>query len=64
MIVQFLKKILDNIKIINSTNGKNGFEQFKLHKPDLIITDLWMPIMDGIEMQDLTSIVLKYVPLT
>ena len=34
-------------KIIKATNGKEGLEQARKHMPDLIISDLMMPIMDG-----------------
>ncbi len=33
-----------------ASNGKEGIEQYKQNKPDLIITDLNMPIMNGIIM--------------
>lgn len=31
-------------------NGKEGLEIFKELKPDIVITDIEMPIMDGIEL--------------
>ncbi|WP_284639251.1 response regulator transcription factor [Paenibacillus silviterrae] len=31
-------------------NGKDGLEQIRLHRPDIILTDIFMPVMDGIEM--------------
>lgn len=31
-------------------DGKQGLELYQKHKPDLIITDISMPIMDGLEM--------------
>ncbi len=31
-------------------NGKDGLELFKKHTTDIVITDINMPLMDGIEM--------------
>lgn len=33
-----------------ASNGKEGYELYLLHQPDLIITDIQMPIMNGIDM--------------
>jgi len=33
-----------------ATNGLEGIEKFKEHRPDIIITDLSMPYLDGISM--------------
>lgn len=37
-------------EVITAKNGENGLECFLHHKPDLIISDIRMPIMDGLEM--------------
>jgi signal transduction histidine kinase len=37
-------------KIIEAQEGQDGLSQAKEHQPDLIITDLAMPVMDGLEM--------------
>ncbi|WP_239625727.1 response regulator [Paenibacillus sp. H1-7] len=31
-------------------NGKEGLEQIRVHRPDIILTDIFMPVMDGISM--------------
>ena len=35
--------------LIEAENGQVGLEKLKAHSPDLIITDLAMPVMDGFE---------------
>jgi YesN/AraC family two-component response regulator len=36
--------------IIAAGNGQEGLRLFKEHNPDLVITDINMPIMSGVEM--------------
>jgi two-component system, cell cycle sensor histidine kinase and response regulator CckA len=36
--------------LFTAENGAEGLELFKRHKPDIVLTDICMPIMDGIEM--------------
>ncbi len=38
------------IRIYSAENGKTGVEVFKEHLPEIVITDINMPVMDGIEM--------------
>jgi signal transduction histidine kinase/DNA-binding response OmpR family regulator len=37
-------------QIVSAENGKQGFESAVEHIPDLVISDLMMPLMDGMEM--------------
>lgn len=37
-------------KLIVACNGVEGVEAYKLHKPDLLVTDIRMPLMDGLSM--------------
>ncbi|MRR33762.1 response regulator [bacterium] len=36
--------------ILLASDGKEGLELFLLHKPDIVITDTRMPVMDGLKM--------------
>ena len=46
------ERILDKFisRLYVASNGKEGLELYHQHKPDLIITDIMMPVMDGLEM--------------
>lgn len=36
--------------VYEASNGAEGLRMFKEHSPDLVITDIAMPVMDGYEM--------------
>jgi YesN/AraC family two-component response regulator len=36
--------------IITETNGADGLIAYRKHRPDIIVTDIWMPVMDGLQM--------------
>lgn len=36
--------------VLEAENGKQGLEQIKMQKPDVIVSDINMPEMDGITM--------------
>lgn len=40
----------DTYQIIEAKNGKIGIEKAQKHLPDLIISDIMMPVQDGIEL--------------
>ncbi|MFB8793943.1 MAG: ATP-binding protein [Microcoleus sp.] len=48
----FLKNLLEPLgfKIMEACNGQEGLDKAAEFQPDLIITDLVMPVMDGFEM--------------
>ncbi len=50
-------------EIVVASNGQEGLDKFKLEKFDLIITDLAMPIMDGIEMMQHIRKIDKNIPI-
>lgn len=47
-LAKFLKKVVGTI--YTAANGEAGVELFKEHRPDMVITDVRMPLMDGLEM--------------
>ena len=51
-ILALLSSLLENegYKIITACNGREGLDKFQEHNPDLILTDVKMPVMDGIEV--------------
>ena len=46
--VEYLEFYCDNV--YEASNGKEGLEKYKELKPDIIITDIKMPKLNGIEM--------------
>lgn len=47
----FLYDILaDTYHVIKATNGQEGLELAQQHLPDFIISDIMMPVMDGLDM--------------
>ncbi len=56
---QFLKRRVQDVIIAH--DGREGLALFAEHKPDIVITDLLMPNMNGLEM---TEAILKINPRT
>jgi len=44
---------LDGFEVITARDGEDGYQQALLHEPDMIITDLVMPVLDGLELSRL-----------
>lgn len=47
-IYDFLNRRFDNV--LQAENGATGLEMYRKHAPDILMTDIRMPIMDGLEM--------------
>ncbi|ADB57603.1 response regulator [Archaeoglobus profundus] len=39
----------DRYEVIVATNGKEAIEKYQEYKPDIVLMDMLMPVMDGIE---------------
>ena len=44
-----LQDIIGGYEVITACNGEEGLEAWKAHRPDIIISDIDMPVMDGYE---------------
>ena len=42
--------LTDDYSVIEARDGKEGLEKAVEHVPDLVLTDLMMPVMDGVEL--------------
>ena len=63
---EFLKHFFEaEYNVLLSNNGADGLQKARLHLPDLIITDVMMPEMDGIEMTRILkkSSLTSYIPI-
>ncbi len=49
-IVGILKLFFKNV--YTAKNGEDGLEKYKQYKPDIVLTDVYMPIQDGIKMSE------------
>lgn len=38
------------VTVYTAENGRKGLELFKEHMPEIVVTDINLPVMDGIEM--------------
>ncbi len=47
-VLEFLRNRVREVHV--AQNGAEGLEQFRIHAPNLVVTDIRMPVMDGLEM--------------
>ncbi|MGE4268329.1 MAG: response regulator [Deferribacterales bacterium] len=47
-LMRFLKRRFETI--FTAKDGQEGLEMYQVNRPDIVITDIQMPVMDGIEM--------------
>ena len=58
---QFLRRPVGTL--IVAANGEEGFDAFLIHSPDIVITDIQMPVMDGLTMAGKIRTVNQTVPI-
>ncbi|MCI4625312.1 MAG: response regulator, partial [Candidatus Magnetoovum sp. WYHC-5] len=49
--------------VYKAENGEKGIELFKLHKPDIVFTDILMPKMNGLKMISIIKEIDPNVPI-
>lgn len=49
-LAQFLRRRVGTLYTAN--NGREGLAAFRAHQPDIVVSDIRMPVMDGLDMAD------------
>jgi YesN/AraC family two-component response regulator len=52
LLVTILARKFPDVVLSTAVNGRKGLEFFKAHKTDIVITDIKMPEMGGVQMAD------------
>ena len=56
--------LIDNFeKVIAAQNGDEGLKKFKKYNPNMVITDVFMPIIDGLDMAKCIKEISKDTPI-
>jgi diguanylate cyclase (GGDEF)-like protein len=50
LVIQILRSKFPQITLLLAENGKAGFDLFAKNRPDIVVTDIHMPIINGIQM--------------
>jgi len=64
-LMDYLRVNLSHFQCITAQNGKEALEKAKIFQPDLIISDVMMPEMDGIELCQFikTGLITSHIPI-
>lgn len=64
-LAQLLKEAIGDyfFSVIIAKDGNEGFRKFKSIKPDIVITDIMMPLCDGLEMTTKIKEIDEYIPI-
>ena len=49
--------------VAEATNGEQGYEQYKRHEPDVVITDIRMPKKDGLWLVEMIRKENPHIPI-
>lgn len=50
-------------KVLAADNGEAGLAQFREHRPDVVVTDVQMPLMDGLAMAAAIKTIDRHTPV-
>ncbi len=50
-------------KVYTAANGKKGLEAYQRYRPDIIVTDILMPVMDGLIMAEYIQEISSQIPI-
>ena len=50
-------------KVYTAANGKKGLEAYQKYRPDIVVTDILMPVMDGLIMAEYIQEISSQIPI-
>ncbi|MEN6586369.1 MAG: HD domain-containing phosphohydrolase [Sulfuricella sp.] len=61
LLTRFLRRRVGALH--TAINGQEGIQAFREHQPDVVVTDIKMPVMDGLEMASIIKSSVHEVPI-
>src|SRR5574344_2196125 len=50
-------------EVLEATNGAEGIAAIREHRPDIVITDICMPVLSGLDVIEQTMVEYRYIPI-